>query len=639
MRTVTLFATAAVLCVSAGRWAVAQTSKPPGKPAGTPGKTGTYTAKDLARADAVQDATSGQKYINIAFLVGIGDYDRDLTGLPPLKYPAHDIMDLAGVLKREGYTVALLQDSQATAGRIRTTFRDLTKQLDKGEGTFIFFFSGHGFQYGKENYLATYGTTNANLAGQGLPLSEVTTLLFETGAKRRIAFVDACRNDPDAKSAGPTRSFGDLQESEGMRILYSTAPGSVSFEDENLQHGVFTYFLMEGLKGEAANSLDGYITFDDLDAYVSRKMRSYGIETGRIQKPFQLGEHNGDFFIAKPPVSTTSIVQPTGPGAIVDHGAVVHGSKMPLQRLRTIDTGAVSSAAFSPDGRLLASPGSDNSVRLWSLESGKQVATLTGPNKPALGVQFSPDSRLVVAGGDKALWIWEAENNNAHKMEDRGLGTVLSASFSLDRKFLVSSGSDKAVRVWNAETGQVEANLKLSSQGVWAGLSPDQNTVGIVERDLSLQGTEKLGGAFKHAVARLWSWRSTGTAVMLPFSAGAQCLAFAPDGRRLVGGLQSGTLRSWDISDVGHPQPGLQFDGHTQVVEFLAFSADGKLLASAGADMTFRLWNPNNAAQFRSLDAPSGTERILGLSFATDGRLLAATLRAGEIQILQVPLP
>ena len=178
---------------------------------------------------------------------------------------------------REGYTLALFQDSEATASRIRTRFRDLAKLVDKGQGTFIFYFSGHGFQSGKENYPATYGTTEANLTSQGLPLSEVITMLFDTGARRRIAFVDACRNDPDAKSVGSMRSFGDLRESEGMRILYSTAPGSVSFEDESLQHGVFSYFLMEGLKGKAANSSDGLITFDDLDAYVSREMRNYGI--------------------------------------------------------------------------------------------------------------------------------------------------------------------------------------------------------------------------------------------------------------------------------------------------------------------------------------------------------------------------
>ena len=407
MRIFTIWGTAAVLSLTAAHWAAGQTS-PPGKPAGTPGVSPTFGAKGLTREDAVKDATSGEKHINIAFLVGIGEYDRDLTGLPPLKYPSHDVIELAGILKREGYMVAFLQDSDATASRIRTRFRDLTKQLDKGEGTFIFYFSGHGFQSGKENYLATYGTTSADLATQGLPLSEVMTLLSETGAKRRIAFVDACRNDPDAKSAGPTRSFGDLQESEGTRILYSTAPGSVSYEDENLRHGVFSYFLMEGLRGKAANLRDGLITFDDLEAYVGHELRSYGIETGRIQKPYQLGEHNGDFFIAKPPANLVSVIGPAEPGPITEHGTVVPGmSKMPLRRIRTIETGAVHSAAFSPDGRLMAAA-SDNSLRLWSLETGKQVATLTGSGKPALGVQYSPDSQLLVAGGDKALWIWEA---------------------------------------------------------------------------------------------------------------------------------------------------------------------------------------------------------------------------------------
>jgi WD40 repeat protein len=271
---------------------------------------------------------------------------------------------------------------------------------------------------------------------------------------------------------------------------------------------------------------------------------------------------------------------------------------------------------------------SEQSLRLWNIETGKQMATLTGSSKPAIGLQFSPDSRLLVAGGDnKALWLWETENSNSHKLEDKGLGTVFSAGFSPDRKFLVSTGSDKAVRVWNVETGKVETNLKLSSQGVLAAMSPDQKSVAIVESDS------------KHSDARLWGWRSNGTAVLLSAPAGVRCLAFSPDGRRLVGGLQTGTLESWDISDVSHPRRELQFEGHTEMAEFLAFSADGRWLASAGADKTFRLWNPNNAVQFRSLDAPPGAQRILALSFTTDGRLLAASLRAGDIQILQVPLP
>src|SRR5258708_2264160 len=259
------------------------------------------TPKDLTRQHAVRDADSLQKHTNIAFLVGIGDYDRGLTGLPPLRYPVPDITAIGGALKQQGYEVALLTDQAATAGAIRETFRELTKALDQGEGTFLFYFSGHGFRTGAENFLAKFGTTAADLANQGLSLVDVQKLLLATGAKRRMAFIDACRNDPDnARSAGAApRSFQDLKESEGLRILYSTAPGEVSWEDEGLQHGGFCYFLLEALRGKAANSADGFITFDDLRDYVTREMKSWGISRRRIQKPYQLGDSTGDFLLGK----------------------------------------------------------------------------------------------------------------------------------------------------------------------------------------------------------------------------------------------------------------------------------------------------------------------------------------------------
>lgn len=253
------------------------------------------------REDIVRDAGAMQKYTNIALLVGIGDYDRALTGLSPLKYTVPDITAVGSILKKQGYEVALLTDRAATAGSIRESIRELGKALDAGQGTFLFYFSGHGFRTGTENYLATFGTTASDLANQGLSMAELQKLLVGTGARRRLAFIDACRNDPEGTrsvGAGP-RSFQDLRESEGLRILYSTAPGEVSYEDDNLQHGVFSYFLIEGLQGKAANEKDGLITFDDLRQYLTKEMRSYGISRRRVQKPYQLGDSTGDFLLGK----------------------------------------------------------------------------------------------------------------------------------------------------------------------------------------------------------------------------------------------------------------------------------------------------------------------------------------------------
>ena len=146
-------------------------------------------------------------------------------------------------------------------------------------------------------------------------MTEVQKLLLETGARQRIAFIDACRNDPSGSKSvnGAPRTFSDLKPSEGLRMLYSTAPGQFSYEDETFQEGVFTHFLVDGLKGQAAGP-DGLVTFDDVNKYITREMRRYGVERGRIQLPYQQGESSGDFLLAMKQstiVPATPAVPPT----------------------------------------------------------------------------------------------------------------------------------------------------------------------------------------------------------------------------------------------------------------------------------------------------------------------------------------
>lgn len=596
--------------------------------------------RNLVRADVVKDADSLQKHTNIALLVGIGDYDRALTGLPALKYPVPDIVSIGKVLAREGYSVSLLEDGEATAGTIRSRFRDLSTQLDKGEGTFIFYFSGHGFRVGTENYLATFGTTLSDLAHQGLPISEVQNLLLETGAKRRMAFIDACRNDPEAKSVGsPMRSFGDLQESEGLRILYSTAPGEVSYEDDTLQHGVFSYYLIEGIAGNAASSQDGLITFDDLREYVTREMKTYSISRGRIQRPYQLGESNGDFLLAKPPsvaISASSgegrleAILPPAVNPLANRSISVHAlPRAPLMRVGALRSDDVRMATLSPNGLLVALTSKGGVVQLWTIGSGQPITALTGLGKPPFSIEFSPDSKLLVAGGEKGLWLWTVESRTTHKLADKGMTTPLSSAFSPDRKFLVTSGTDKTLRVWNVETTALEASIKLQNHGFWTGFAPDlkMNVVATIESEKN------------RSVAGLWNWRSKAPPLMLSDSAGVRCLAFSPDGRKLVAGMQDGTIRSWDLSDITHPHPDNEFDGHTASVESLVFTSDGKQLMSAGEDKTFRSWDLGTASQVRSLDAPPGTGKITGMLVAPDGGLLAVFLQSSGVEVWRVPIP
>jgi hypothetical protein len=605
------------------------------------GQTGGAATKRIVPLDLAQEAESSNKHTNIAFLVGINNYDRSLTGLASLKYPVSDIFEIGKVLKQEGYDVSLLTDGEATAGAIRTRFAELTKAIDAGEGTFIFCFSGHGFRADNENYLATFGTTVTNLSSQGLSLSEVQKLLLDTRAKRRMAFVDACRNDPEAKAVG-SRPFDDLRESEGLRILYSTAPGDVSYEDDSLRHGVFSYFLIEGLKGKAASPGNQFITFDGLRDYVTGAMKKYGIDQARVQKPYQLGESIGDFLVAKVPVNAIEpangnrkppdLETPVG-GASTGPGrtSTIHDftRKLPMEKLVALSAGTVRLAAISPDGLLIALAGNEGGVQLRSLKDGTMIGSLTGPAKPVSSIQFSPDSKLLSAAGERSLWVWDVATKNARELKDGGMGTALCSAFSSDRRFLVSSSTDKSVRVWNVSTGKVEAIAKLAVQATWTGFAedPKRNLVAL------------LGKESKRSVAGVWDWQAKKLVTIVSDSNGVHSLAISPDGRNLVGGMQDGTIRSWDISDVNQPKRGNTFEGHTGVVESAAFDSAGRWLASAGADKTFRLWDSTNAHQLRSLDAAPGTQRCLTLSFLSDGRLFTATVRASDTEVWQMPLP
>lgn len=257
-----------------------------------------------------------EKQVKVALVVGISAYPQG-SGLSSLKYAARDAEVLGGALKSQGYLVRQLTESDATRAVIRRSLRELAEVVSPNEGTILFFFGGHGFTYKETNYLATFGVTADDLDGEGLAVKDVEELLRASKAKRKLLFIDACRNDPGqaARSTGQ-RSFEKLQAAEGMRVLFSTKEGRVSFEDDALRQGVFTYFLAKGLAGEAAGA-DGLVTFRDLSDYVTDRMRAYTVERGQVQVPFEAGESNGDFLLSAgssgvrvPPGTPAPVAQP-----------------------------------------------------------------------------------------------------------------------------------------------------------------------------------------------------------------------------------------------------------------------------------------------------------------------------------------
>jgi len=606
-------------CLAGSRLVAQQPPVNPNDPGGS--QINVISTPALSRSDFANLLSKG---IRIAYLVGISDYDPDGTGFPRLKYPIKDVTELDKTLRQQGYTVVRIEDDEATASRIRGDLKNYAKELagGDGEGSFLFYFSGHGYAVDGKNYLATYGTQAKALDHQGLAVSEVADLLDSINLRQLVAFIDACRDDPDkAKGiASIPQSIAAFKPLGRTAFLFSTKMGQVSREDKDYKQGVFTYYLLEGLNGRAAGS-DGLISWNDLKQYVEDRMKERSLISGEFQIPYDTQGSPVDFVIARVhtnPVPASAVYVPQ-----------VH---VPNQITRIADLGSSPVSApsqpglcvtsVSPNGQFAAFA-NGRTVAVRNVSDGSTVAELPGPSRPIRTLEFSPDSKLVAAGAeDQSLWLWEIATTTGWQLQDKGLKLVNAISFSADRQFLATAGTDRTVRIWNVEQRQVIAR-STEPPGI----------AGIVFRPDPRTTTVAFFG--NGALVHVWNWTEKQSASDIAASGRVRSLSFSPDGTLLAVGLVNGII---EISDVTKPGQPTVLAGHEAAVEFLAFSRDGKNLASTSLDRTFRSWNIQEAVETRSTETRPGMQ-VLSLTFAPDGRLLALALRAGNLELWEVPSP
>ena len=136
---------------------------------------------------------------------------------------------------------------------------------------------------------------------------------------------------------------------------------------------------------------------------------------------------------------------------------------------------AVRSVCFSPNGKRLASAGTDGTVKVWDAETGQEKLIFTGHTSEVRSVCFSPDSKRIVSGsGDRTVKVWDAETGQ-EKLTFKGhTNSVLSVCFSPNDKQIVSGSHDGTAKVWDAETGQETLTLKGHTSSVYSVcFSPD----------------------------------------------------------------------------------------------------------------------------------------------------------------------
>jgi hypothetical protein len=247
-------------------------------------------------------------------VIGINDYQsaRDL------KYAVNDARSFAAYLTEQVGVpqdhVFLLTDAEASKTKIESLLGTHLKRAAATDDTVIIFYAGHGAVEtdpanpdgdGFEKYLLPHDAQLNDLYASAISMSDIQTIFQRIRAKRLIFISDTCysgsaggRTLLASKSrANLSDRFMDrISQGKGRVIISSSSANEISKEDDRLGHGIFSYYLLEGLRGKADQDSDGIITVDELFAFLSRTVPG---ASGQDQHPVKKGEMEGELVIGR----------------------------------------------------------------------------------------------------------------------------------------------------------------------------------------------------------------------------------------------------------------------------------------------------------------------------------------------------
>jgi uncharacterized caspase-like protein/tetratricopeptide (TPR) repeat protein len=243
---------------------------------------GTRDLKPVRPAGQVQTATTTVVPRSYALVIGIAHYEY-LPAAAQLKYPDRDAEAVyTTLISQEGGNfpaehVHVLTDAQATLANVRHELEDWLPAVTQPDDRVLIYFAGHGFISGGKAYLAPYDVDLKNLAGTALPMERLGELIGgKIRGKWKVLLTDACHSGaitPETTPAQLNQSLLDVHQS--IFSLTASRDREQSFEsaDWGGGHGIFTYYVVQGLNGAADANADGVITADELAEYVHTNVR------------------------------------------------------------------------------------------------------------------------------------------------------------------------------------------------------------------------------------------------------------------------------------------------------------------------------------------------------------------------------
>jgi tetratricopeptide (TPR) repeat protein len=248
-----------------------------------------------------------------AVIIGISKYPKLPPGDLQLRFPERDAQSINTILiSKEGgnfkaENTHMLTGSKATLAAIRSEIGQWLPEKAQEDDRVLIYFAGHGFIDPKtgKGYLAPYDVDPKNIPGTALPMDELGSIVgTKIRAKNKILLTDACHSGAISPEDVESLNRNLLNVNRSLFSLTASRDREVSLESDQLDggHGLFTYYVVTGLGGEADADRDGFVTADELAEYVHTQVRDAAAKGGYHQNPTSdRGSFDPDLFLASVP--------------------------------------------------------------------------------------------------------------------------------------------------------------------------------------------------------------------------------------------------------------------------------------------------------------------------------------------------
>ncbi len=304
--------------------------------------------------------------------------------------------------------------------------------------------------------------------------------------------------------------------------------------------------------------------------------------------------------------------------SVIYTGAGVATAQKPELYVQTGHAGPIYSVAYSPDGKILASSSEDQTIKLWNVETRREILTLPGIGR-IMSIAFSPDGKLLASSGDAGnLNVWDVRSGKKVWSYSQSM-SIPAVVFSPNGKYVAAWSQD--LIIWDASTGKEIRRLDgMGKYSAWMGLNNGQ-----VFRPLEFSPDSTKIAALNEGRLKLFDVNS-GKKIRGYSQYSFRAMAFSPDGKIMavdeIKLLDEGEGNKVNIWDVAKEKLLGTLPGHSKTIGSIKFSPDGRFVATASHDKTIKLWDVATRTEIKTFSGHQ--DWVNSIAFSPDGKTLAS---------------